>query len=317
MSKHNCSLWMQYFDRSEDVDVEGDVFRVYFAGSQGPWVVLLHGGGHTALTWCLTTAILKNHCRVLAFDFRGHGMSKTRNEGNLSESILVQDTINILNHCLSDETSPNSRAPVILVGHSMGGAIAIRVAATNLLQNLTGVVVIDVVEGTALAALSHMQAVLSSRPTHFSSEDEAIQWSLQSGNLRNAESAKVSIPSQVRLSSDGSLVWRTDLFASAQYWTGWFTGISELFLSISAPKVLLLAGTDRLDTALTRGQMQGKFQLLLMYGSGHVIQEDCPEKTANMLLEFCSRLGTISGVKNQAEILAEKLAKARGMMPQR
>ncbi len=34
--------------------------------------------------------------------------------------------------------------------------------------------------------------------------------------------------------------------------------MSELFLNANMPKVLILAGTDRLDTALIRGQMQGK-----------------------------------------------------------
>ena len=50
-----------------------------------------------------------------------------------------------------------------------------------------------------------------------------------------------------------------------------------MFLGVSTPKVLLLAGTDRLDTALTRAQMQGLFQLVLMTGCGHIIQEDDPK----------------------------------------
>ncbi|KAH9160979.1 hypothetical protein LEN26_001634 [Aphanomyces euteiches] len=311
------SEWTQYFDRSEDVQVSEDIFRVYYAGNEGPWVVLLHGGGHTALTWCLTASILKKHCRILAFDFRCHGQSITQDEGDLSEATLVQDTINILQCCLPDESNPISGAPTpsIIVGHSMGGAIAIRVAARNELKTLAGIIIIDVVEGTALAALSHMQAVLANRPSHFTSEEEAIQWSLRSGAVRNAESARVSIPSQIRLDSDGIFAWRTNLFSSAQYWNGWFTGISEMFLNVSIPKLLLLAGTDRLDTALTRGQMQGKFQLRLMYGSGHVIQEDCPERTAEALLEFCARVTPVAGLPAQRDVLAEKLAKARGMMP--
>ncbi|ETV98415.1 hypothetical protein H310_08581 [Aphanomyces invadans] len=312
------SLWEPYFDRSEDVDINGDVFKVFYAGSQGPWIVLLHGGGHTALTWCLTTAILKQHCRVLAFDFRGHGLSQCTNDSDLSEATLVSDTINILKRCVPEESSSSpSRTPMILVGHSMGGAIAIRVAATRQLQSLGGMVVIDVVEGTALAALSHMQGILNRRPSRFGSPEEAIKWSLQTGAVRNAESARVSIPSQLHQESTGEWTWRTDLFASAQYWTGWFTGISSLFLNVAVPKVLLLAGTDRLDTELTRGQMQGKFQLLLLYGSGHVIQEDCPDKTAQSLLEFCGRLTPIAGLQTQRDILAEKLARARGFVPQR
>ncbi|OQS00362.1 phosphatase methylesterase [Thraustotheca clavata] len=311
-------IWAEYFDRCEDIDVDGNVFRAYIAGTEGPWVVLLHGGGHTGLTWSLTAKLLKEHCRILAPDFRGHGESHTSDDNDLSEETLVNDTIHILRHVLpGEQEEPEVNAPpMILVGHSMGGAIAIRVAASNQLKSLVGMVVIDVVEGTALAALSHMQAVLSNRPDTFASEEEAVHWSLQSGAVRNPESARVSIPSQICKANDGDYyVWRTNLRASAKYWKGWFTGISELFLDMTLPKVLLLAGTDRLDTALTRGQMQGKFQLLLMYGSGHVIQEDCPSKTADALLEFCARLVPMAGLRTQKDILAEKLAKARNMRP--
>ena len=99
---------------------------------------------------------------------------------------------------------------------------------------------------------------------------------------------------------------------------GWFTGISDLFLSLPGHKVLVLAGTDRLDTSLTRGQMQGKFQLLLMYGCGHVIQEDNPEKTAEAILTFLERLVPLPGPErpSSSDTLAAKLLKARAMIPQ-
>jgi hypothetical protein len=38
--------------------------------------------------------------------------------------------------------------------------------------------------------------------------------------------------------------------------------------------VLVLAGTDRLDTELMIGQMQGKFRVVVLADCGHCIQED-------------------------------------------
>ena len=58
--------------------------------------------------------------------------------------------------------------------------------------------------------------------------------------------------------------WRTPLHLSQPYWEDWYQGLSDLFTSVKAPKVLVLAGTDRLDKSLTIGQMQGKFQLVLL-----------------------------------------------------
>lgn len=45
--------------------------------------------------------------------------------------------------------------------------------------------------------------------------------------------------------ADGSWRWRTNLQASSPYWRGWYEGLSDAFLSLSVPKMLLLAGTDR------------------------------------------------------------------------
>jgi protein phosphatase methylesterase 1 len=56
--------------------------------------------------------------------------------------------------------------------------------------------------------------------------------------------------------------------------TGWFNGLSTSFLSAKVSKLLILAGTDRLDKDLTIAQMQGKFQLKVLSKCGHTIQED-------------------------------------------
>lgn len=57
--------------------------------------------------------------------------------------------------------------------------------------------------------------------------------------------------------SPGAYVWRVNLKSTEPYWHGWFDGLSKVFLSISVPKMLILAGVDRLDKELTIAQMQG------------------------------------------------------------
>lgn len=60
------------------------------------------------------------------------------------------------------------------MGHSMGGAVAVEAAYH--IKSVVGLCVIDVVEGTALDALSSMQSILRGRPSHFKSLPHAIQW---------------------------------------------------------------------------------------------------------------------------------------------
>lgn len=62
----------------------------------------------------------------------------------------------------------------ILIGHSMGGAIAVEAAKD--IENLLGICLIDVVEGTAMDSLSAMQGVLRHRPQYFTSIQNAIGW---------------------------------------------------------------------------------------------------------------------------------------------
>lgn len=53
----------------------------------------------------------------------------------------------------------------------------------------------------------------------------------------------------------------------------WFTGLSSTFLGVRTARLLVLAGTERLDRELMIGQMQGKFQLVVVPNVGHMIHE--------------------------------------------
>uniref|UniRef100_T1J5T7 protein phosphatase methylesterase-1 n=1 Tax=Strigamia maritima TaxID=126957 RepID=T1J5T7_STRMM len=380
--------WNKYFETYEDVIInDSDVFRVYRSGNKGPMLFFLHGGGYCGLTWAtLTTSILELiECQIAAMDLRGHGDTVTSNDEDLSAQTLSDDVSNVIMK-LFGENSPE----IILIGHSMGGAVAVHTAYRELVPQLIGLAVIDVVEGTAMDALQSMQSFLRSRPTTFRSIEASIEWCIRSGQVRNYESAKVSMPGQIKniythksattdlefeestssehssnesskilkvpssnnsipeeqeevntifeekkdeeketvsprnsgvdlatghgdgsneamtsreqtktmddsfiypfkLSDGNRYTWRIDLSKTEKYWPSWFHGLSSMFLSCSPPKMLLLAGIDRLDKDLTIGQMQGKFQMQVLPQCGHAVHEDVPEKVAEVLATFMVR----------------------------
>ncbi|XP_013993061.1 protein phosphatase methylesterase 1 isoform X2 [Salmo salar] len=326
--------WSEYFEAMEDVEVENDnakdTFRIYCSGQHGPVLLLLHGGGHSALSWAVFTAVIYNriNCRVVAMDLRAHGDTKVKNSDDLSAETMAKDIGKVV-EALYGENPP----PIMMIGHSMGGAIAVHTAAANHVPSLLGLCVIDVVEGTAMDALNSMQNFLRSRPKTFKSVENAIEWSVKSGQIRNVESARVSMGGQVKKCeeplnspgvsksiSDGIIeeeeeeeeeegesnhkrkkeddqevkketlyTWQIDLSKTEKYWEGWFSGLSALFLSCPVPKLLLLAGVDRLDKDLTIGQMQGKFQMQVLPQCGHAVHEDAPEKVADALASFMVR----------------------------
>lgn len=116
--------------------------------------------------------------------------------------------------------------------------------------------------------------------------------STRSRTIRNTISARISVPSLLRRDSTDTALpwtWRTDLGATQPYWEGWFAGLSRKFLEAKGGKLLLLAGTDRLDKELMIGQMQGKYQLQVFPEAGHFIHEDLAEKTAMVVADFYRR----------------------------
>ncbi|KAG2714100.1 hypothetical protein I3843_03G013000 [Carya illinoinensis] len=287
LQKYSPLVWSGYFDREDDISIPetDNVFHVYIAGTEGPVVFCLHGGGYSGLSFALAASKIKEKARVVAMDLRGHGKSVTENDVDLSIETMCIDVLAVMKAMYGD-----SPPATVLVGHSMGGSVAVHVAAKRLLPNLAGLVVVDVVEGTAMASLIHMQKILSSRMQHFSSVEKAIEWSVKGGSLRNVDSARVSIPSTLKYDdAKKCYTYRACLEETEQYWRGWYEGLSDKYLSCPVPKLLMLAGTDRLDRALTIGQMQGKFQMVLVRHTGHAIQEDVPEEFSNLILNFISR----------------------------
>lgn len=245
------------------------------------------------MSWALVAQIIKSkHGQsfgCVAFDYRGHGQTTAKGPQDLSNETLVSDALNVLKKAL-----PTTSVPVIFAGHSVGGAVAVHTACAGQIPGLSGVVVVDVVEGTALAALPMMPLVIAKRPERFESLDSAIRWSIKSGTLRNESSAKISIPGQLKEGEDGGWVWRTDLLKTEAHWEEWYRGLSNKFLSLSVPKILIVAGRDRLDDLLTRAHVQGKFQFVVLNSVGHCIQEDSPESVAEALVTLAIRNRTLA-----------------------
>ncbi|RZC54536.1 hypothetical protein C5167_013381 [Papaver somniferum] len=279
--------WLGYFDKEEDIKIpdSNDVFHVYTAGSEGPVVFCLHGGGFSGLSFALSASKIKANARVVAMDLRGHGKSSTEDDSDLSIETLCNDVLAVIKAMYGD-----SPPATVLVGHSLGGSVAVHVAAKRAISKLAGLVVVDVVEGTAMASLMHMQKILSGRVQHFPTYEKAVEWSVRGGFLRNIESARISVPSTLKFDdSRNCYIYQTPLEESERYWRGWYEGLSDLFLASPVPKLLLLAGTDRLDKSLTIGQMQGKFQMIVVRHTGHSIQEDVPDEFASLISNFISR----------------------------
>ncbi|KAL4782911.1 Alpha/Beta hydrolase protein [Aspergillus varians] len=291
-----------------DIDIVHHVYLTPPTGS-APLFVMHHGAGSSGLSFATCAAEIRKilpDAGILSLDARDHGstsITRTTKDGDadpakvqldLSLDTLNQDVLFVIRETqtrMGWEALPD----IVLVGHSLGGAVITDVAKKGELgAKLLAYAVLDVVEGSAMDALQSMETYLSTRPSRFPSLASGIEWHTRSRTIRNRLSARVSVPSLLYhedTPTDPSKpwVWRTNLAETKPFWEDWFVGLSRKFLEARGGKLLILAGTDRLDKELIIGQMQGKYQLQVFPDAGHFIQEDQPARTAQMLVDFYKR----------------------------
>ncbi|KAL3481152.1 Alpha/Beta hydrolase protein [Aspergillus californicus] len=308
----NSLEWTDFFAQelylSRQTDNLKIVHHLYFTppAKSGPLFVMHHGAGSSGLSFATCAAEIRKiipEAGILSPDARDHGSTSvtTANEGevakvdlDLSLDTLNQDLLFVIRETQT-KMGWDIQPDIILVGHSLGGAVITDVAKKGKLgAKLLAYAVLDVVEGSAMDALQSMETYLSTRPSRFPSLASGIEWHTRSRTIRNRTSARVSVPSLLyheETPTDPSKpwVWRTNLAETKPFWEDWFVGLSRKFLEARGGKLLLLAGTDRLDKELMIGQMQGKYQLQVFPDAGHFIQEDQPARTAQILVDFYKR----------------------------
>ena len=226
-----------------------------------------HGAGSSALSFAVVSSEIRKGlpaAGVLALACRGHGSTVAPEDSDLD---LRLDTLSADLYSAIQLTKAQMNwkelPPIVLVGHSLGGAVVTDLARTGKLgTSLLAYAVLDVVEGSAMDALQSMQTYLSTRPGGFASMESGIEWHIRTRTIRNSISARSSVPGLLIFNEEADKTrpwrWRTNLAATQPFWEDWFVGLSKKFLEARGGKLLLLAGTDRLDTELTIGQMQGE-----------------------------------------------------------
>jgi pyruvate dehydrogenase E2 component (dihydrolipoamide acetyltransferase) len=106
----------------ETADVAGRKIRYAGAGQDGDVVLLIHGYGGDRNSWLFLQEPLAARHRVYALDLPGHGTS-SKDVGDGSVGVLADAVVGVL------DSIGAGRAH--LVGHSLGGAVAVAAATRN------------------------------------------------------------------------------------------------------------------------------------------------------------------------------------------
>lgn len=105
------------------------------AHADGPSVLFFHGVGGGAWSWAPQRAALSTTHRCFTWEARGHGQASRCGDAGLADAHL--DAQEALAWVLRETTGP-----VVLVGHSMGGLIALALCC-EVKERVAGVLLVD------------------------------------------------------------------------------------------------------------------------------------------------------------------------------
>jgi protein phosphatase methylesterase 1 len=172
-------------------------------------------------------------------------------EATLDTNTLLEDAKAVFEW--TTQKFPSSK--LVLVGHSLGGAIATKMAHQAIKEEASvhGLVVIDASENGTIKAVSYTEQLLNMRPRKMQSKEYGVLFSFAQGMVFNIKSARFSIPSQLTDKIDGPTGltyydWKTDIIAAKEHWVDWFKGMNELILEMKTlPKLFVVSTADKLD----------------------------------------------------------------------
>ena len=105
-----------------DVIANGIRLHYYRTGGDKPVLLLLHGFNEYGLTWLRTAKELEQDYDIIMVDARGHGHSDGIAKGGYPPGATVEDIAGVIHALKLDRPR--------IIGFSMGGATALRLAAT-------------------------------------------------------------------------------------------------------------------------------------------------------------------------------------------
>lgn len=249
-------------------------------GTEAPEVVFLHGGGQNAHTW--DTVILGLGVPALAIDLPGHGRSGWRADGDYGPKLAAGLIAPVLR-----EHAPDAR---LVVGMSLGGLTALRIAATapELVREL---VLVDVTPSaperhTEMTKAQMGTVALVQENRTFPTFADMLEVTVAAAPHRDRNSLRRGVFHNSKQLDDGTWTWRYDSFRKGDG----FEGLWDDVPAITMPTTLIRGANSFFvndeDAATFARTAPGFRRTHVVEGAGHSVQGDQPAKLVELLREI-------------------------------
>ncbi|KQU47379.1 alpha/beta hydrolase [Sphingomonas sp. Leaf339] len=250
----------------------------------GPVLLLLHGTGAATHSWRALAPLLAADFTIIAPDLPGHGFTTGRPIGGLSMPAIARS--------LADLLRVMAQVPDVVVGHSAGAAIMIRMAIDGLAKP---------------AALVGLDAALLPFPGLAAQLFPALARALFVNPLaphlfaqmarRSGETGRFLARSTgSRIDAEGVRYYQR-LFATSGHCAGAITMMADWNLEalrrdlsrLSTPLLLVHGEGDTaipIATAQTAAAMVGDGRVMPLAGLGHLAHEERPGEVAAIIRRF-------------------------------
>ncbi|WP_299569358.1 alpha/beta hydrolase [uncultured Williamsia sp.] len=249
--------------------------------------LLLHGGGQTRHSWKRTgDHLAAAGLRVVTLDCRGHGDSDWSSDGYYDMDVLAED----VHHVITD-----LGGPVTLIGASMGGLTGIAVADRWGVDEVSALVLVDVVPRYDRGGSRRIRTFMRSGISGFDSLDDAADAVAAYLPHRKRPRSIDGLRRNLRRREDGRWYWHWDP-------------------NVIAAETVARIPTDQLDDAaarleipmmLVRGMLSDVVpddvlsafrrrvphaEVTELRGAGHTAAGDDNDAFSDAVVEFVSRI---------------------------
>ena len=243
-------------------------------------LVLIHGAGGNHLHWPVHLRRLSG-CRVYALDLPGHGKSNghgLQNIGDYARHVLAwMDSI---------------RLPrVVLAGHSMGGAIALWLAAHHP-SRVRGLILIST--GSRLPVHPSLLTDTAQPATFQAAVEKIIDWSFADSTDR-----KIVQLAREHLLEVRPAVLHGDFLACDA------VDLTEQLEDVSAPALVIWGAEDRMTPLRFSETLAARLPAAALEKiprAGHMVIIERPAQVADLVKSFCDRLEGQGSKKGPARL---------------